>query len=323
MKNPILLCLVGEQPIPNLLPILHICPRQVVLVATQHSGSVRVANALNMLLCEKGIESVIFQLTREYSIEGSYLELDLMLNQAGIRPTHINLTGGTKAMSLAAFQLAKNRNIPCYYLESNQKARNQLYVSQFENEAAKQVSIETINEMISLDDFIKAFGYQASAKEPRDKLEIAVCTAIRDYRLFEVKAGVEFDTKKNSDIDIMLRHEDRYAVIEVKRVVREWCENCKAKIKPKPKQALEQIVTISEQRIFGTYTNRILVLHCSKDEISTIDGITDMCRILNTRWILLHDDLQDGKLSHEDRERLRGELYSIFGISQSITGRGA
>ena len=50
MKTPILLCLVGEQPIPNLLPILHIRPRQVVLVATQHSGSVRVANALNMLL---------------------------------------------------------------------------------------------------------------------------------------------------------------------------------------------------------------------------------------------------------------------------------
>ncbi len=77
-------------------------------------------------------------------------------------------------------------------------------------------------------------------------------------------------------------------------------------MKPKPKQALEQIVTISEQqRLFGTYTIRLAVFHCKENQQDRLDGIREMANLLNAKFILLHDPYDSGVLSQKDHERLR------------------
>ena len=322
-KSTTLVCLIGEQPIPNLLPIFHFSPSHVVLVMTRLPRLVPIVNALKQVLQEKNIITTLLTLSNEYSISDCYTELEEQLRQKDIVPTHINITGGTKPMSLAAFLLAEKNSLPVYYLESNREQKNQLYESAFDNHILKQVSVQNIHQQISLVDFIRSFGYETTERQPRDALEIAVSTAIRACGLFEMRTGIQIDAQGNSDIDIMLRYEDRYAMIEVKQVARELCKNCGKKVKPKPKQALEQVVTISEQRIFGTYTNRILILHCAEDEVRNIDGITDMCKILNTKWILLHDDYkQHGRLSTQDCERLYTSLFKVLGIQGSPAERG-
>jgi len=314
-----LMCLIGEQPIPNLLPILHLRPKQVVLVVTAHPGSIKVANALMALMQESDILAFRISLTKEYSIEETFAELIQLLAEQSLSPTCINLTGGTKAMALAAFQLAQMRNLPIYYLESNQRSPNQLYQNTISERIATRQRIETIKQEITLEQFIRAFGYKLSYKEPSDLLEQVVCKAIEEFGLFEMKTGIQIDAKKNTDIDIMLRHGNSFAMIEVKKLVwDEVCDSCRKEMKPKPKQALEQIVTISEQRLFGTYTIRLAVFHCKENQQDRLDGIREMANLLNAKFILLHDPYDSGVLSQKDHERLRHGLSNAFGLSGDV-----
>lgn len=309
-----LLCLVGEQPIANLLPILHLNPKEVLLIYTKKKRITEIAEALQLLIEEQAIAVRKYQLSSEFSIMDTYAELVNCVKQAGIKLSGINLTGGTKPMSIAALQLAQQQNTPIFYMESSGNQASQLYRSEFVNSQLSYEHIAQIPEEITLNQFIRAFGYQSTQKHPNDLLEIAVHAALVAMGKFEIETGVRVDAKGKTDIDFVLRYQNQVAMVEVKRVEWDSCAECKKKVKPKPKQALEQIVTISEQRIFGTYTSRFAILHCEYSKKSNVIDYEDFAAILNTTIIWLHDPHADGVLSAADQQRLQAGLFSALKI---------
>src|SRR5690242_20449636 len=115
----LLLSLVGEQPIPNLLPHLYLHPEQTFLVYTDFSKTVALRlqkilpNALPIRLKAS-----------PYRLDQILAELETLC--AGIEDLAFHVTGGTKPMALAAFSLAAQSARPVHYLKS-EGGKNLLY----------------------------------------------------------------------------------------------------------------------------------------------------------------------------------------------------
>src|SRR4051794_14827995 len=112
-----MIALVGEQPLPNFLPVLHYHPDNVLLPYTTRT--------------EKKYEYLRATLQNEVNISGLEVdpydipEIARMLNEElekqTKQPLMFNLTGGTKTMSLAAYQAAQQRLASIMYLQSEGK----------------------------------------------------------------------------------------------------------------------------------------------------------------------------------------------------------
>ena len=104
----ILINLIGEQPIPNLLPILHFKPEKTIVLHTQKTMS--VANRL-----KKIVNNVELIKTEPYNFSYNLKKLRAAYNK---NDEYIfNITGGTKIMSVAMFQFALETNSKVVYLE--------------------------------------------------------------------------------------------------------------------------------------------------------------------------------------------------------------
>jgi hypothetical protein len=113
-----LVCLVGEQPIPNLLPIREFQPDKVILVFSERTK--KVSDNLKNLFGKRQTE--FLKVSNPYDIIGCENELQEFLkskfSDAKESEFAFNLTGGTKPMSLAAYNLARRMNAPVIYLQS-------------------------------------------------------------------------------------------------------------------------------------------------------------------------------------------------------------
>jgi hypothetical protein len=111
-----MLCLVGEQPVPNILPIRHCRPQVVALVHTHTTK--RVSDNLALLL-RTDCRVVPFEITA-YDILKVRNSLERLIESHQWKADDLifNLTGGTKPMAWAAFQLAQELNAEFVYLQS-------------------------------------------------------------------------------------------------------------------------------------------------------------------------------------------------------------
>jgi hypothetical protein len=118
--------LIGEQPIPNLLPLRHQPPDVAVLVHTGRTEN--VARRLQRLL--QPIEVHLLP-TDPYDVQRIQEDLSNFLAQrAAGAEFEFNLTGGTKTMMVAAYEIARKYNAPFLYLQSEGK-RSILYRYRF------------------------------------------------------------------------------------------------------------------------------------------------------------------------------------------------
>lgn len=110
------ICLVSEQTLPNLLPILYepFRPRRVVLMVTPAMGE--RAGQLKKVLRDVGVGAE----HREVPAYGFEAMRDQVLDLAASLQdgAAINITGGTKIMALGAFDVARSFEIPVFYLDS-------------------------------------------------------------------------------------------------------------------------------------------------------------------------------------------------------------
>ena len=115
------ICLVSEQVLPNLLPILdkQAQPKRVIMMVTP---SMRTnADRLATLLHDRGVETLRVAVdaygfeTMRQSVFKVVAELDDLDKVA------LNLTGGTKIMAFGAFDIAREHNLPVIYLDSREQ----------------------------------------------------------------------------------------------------------------------------------------------------------------------------------------------------------
>lgn len=111
----VLISLVGEQPIPNLIAIRAEQPSAVVLVWSAFTKGVacRLSEMPNM-------PEIVDCPVNAYDFGSIRDGIDAAISRRGWSTDEItfNLTGGTKTMAFAAYELAKSMQSPFVYLQS-------------------------------------------------------------------------------------------------------------------------------------------------------------------------------------------------------------
>lgn len=298
-----LVCLIGEQPIPNLLPILHLKPERALLVHTKNEGSRKAAVRLQKLCAAKGMPADMLDVGDAYRIENIYRKIREKVMAQPADGWRFNLTGGTKLMSLAAFQLAAELRMPCVYYQTEGERSQQVskllhYRFDADNRLVEDPPDgEILPDLLTLDDYLRAHldGY---SKKPVDKsksgwvLEKAVYEALQP-RVDEIYCSVQPDGVKDQlEIDLLIRVGNQVGVIEVKTGG-----------EGSGKHAVDQLTTAAAREYLGTYAARFLITQQAKE-----DRYKALANALRVNVIELREYRGDGRLSTNDLETIFGAI---------------
>lgn len=166
----------------------------------------------------------------------------------------INITGGTKPMSLATLLAAREVGAPAFYVRS-QGAKTEVDFYGFDKDGrlttiGKPVSIPST---IDIDDYLTVYfgtdyqftGFGAGAGE---KFERAIYAALEPPAVNEIKAGWKHASGA-VDVDFVLRCNNQIGIIEAKTGG-----------KANSTDGIKQLAVAGGQRFFGTYVRRLLVI---------------------------------------------------------------
>jgi hypothetical protein len=285
-----MVCLVGEQPVPNLLPIRHCQPQQVVLVHSELTK--RVSDNLEQLLGRQ--VSVLSHKVPPYDLIGAQKSLAEYLSQADWQGAAflLNLTGGTKPMSLAAFRLAEQWKAPIVYLQS-EGGQSQLYRYEFDNNEIVLRERAIIGELLTITDYLKvhALGNYGRRRQT-EPFQQLVFQALQPH-VSEIISSVSLGAL---EIDLMIRCGNQVGVAEVKS--RKAAER---------KNGIDQLNTASQREFLGTYTKRFLILD---RQLGTNNR--ELAQAHNIIVIELLGD-SSGSLSEENRKRLIETVTRVLG----------
>ncbi len=277
---------------PNLLPIRHCQPQQVVLA---HSAATkRVSDSLEQLL--KGQFSVVSHEVAPYDIVAAEKHLAGCLQRPDWQKADLlfNLTGGTKPMALAAFRLAQARSASIVYLQS-EGGQSLLYRYEFNNNDLVSRKRTVVGALLTIDDYLKVHALgsyrQRTDTEPFQQL---VFRALQPH-VSEIVSSVSLGAL---EIDLMIRCGNQVGVAEVK--------SGKA---AERKDGIDQLNTSSQREFLGTYTKRFLIL---ERQLGTNNR--ELAQAHNIIVIELLGN-SPGKLSEDNQRQL------IETVTQALGGR--
>lgn len=197
--RPVWICLAGEQPMPNVLPLLPRLPEKVVFLHTNLDGSVYAAKQCVKFLLARGVAAEPI-LTDAYNATQVAEDVASLAAQNDLSRVLLNYTGGTKVMSLAAYQ-ALPPHIPKIYFDS----RKGLMVNQglFQPLAMPPL---TVMDILSLHADVEA-DLGAVAPPPGNATSNLLATAFRkdplvpgELMVFRQKVLKKFRTINNWDL---------------------------------------------------------------------------------------------------------------------------
>lgn len=237
--------LVGEQPVPNLLPIRFLAPAATVLVHTDRTK--RVSKRLSELLPSTQLLKVDpYDIVQ---IEECILA-DILASHIDPAATTFNLTGGTKAMAIAAYRIAERMRCRFVYFQTEGR-RSLLHAYTWTTDA--QPVLEQQDEIpgiISLEDYVRAhigeYHVEGRSRAEGGLFEQQVADLLRSH-VDEVALGVKLGGAL--DADIMIRKGNRVAVIEAK-----------TGNKAARKEGIDQLNSIAGPDYLGTYTVKFLAI---------------------------------------------------------------
>lgn len=296
-----IVALIGKQQIPNLLPAYFLKPQEMLLVYSEFTEP--EFQQLKTLLKESQIRIYGLKCGNVYETVSITQELKSKLLQMGLQePVGFNLTGGTKAMVLSAYECAREFSGDVMYLKSASGVTH-LYQYQFLDNGELELSRHSdIPPLLSIEQFLNAYlgkgtwreaGY---SKDIGGVFEEAVGEALQGH-VDEIKAGIrflgnEYGKREQADLDLVIRVRNQFGVIEVK-------DRNKATL-----DAIKQLHYLS--RLLGTYTKKFWALSCktSPDHEAVIQAT-------RTEVVEL-PEFSDGVLSEEAAQRLRINVAEAF-----------
>ena len=240
----ILISLVGEQSMPILLPGRYLRPEKHILLHTDRTRP--VAERLQRLM-----DDVSLQQVDAYALERTLSTLREIIPQTD--ELVINLTGGTKMMTLAAFALASERRAEVVYFQSEEHA-SRLHRYGFVNGQFLPLGKpEDLPELITIADYLNAhlpdFRVEGESQTEGGSFEQAVADALHDSG-FEVMTGVRPEGVADQiEIDLVIRHKNQVGIAEVKLGGGEA-----------PKKGVDQLSTAGRREYLGTYTRKFLIV---------------------------------------------------------------
>lgn len=110
------LCLVSTQPIPNLTAVFDLehLPSKVVLLVSKQMQ--QYAAWLQQVLQQRQIQSEISPLDDPYDCEHIKQRVEALLEREDLGKMALNVTAGTKIMSLASYEVFRERGLPIFYV---------------------------------------------------------------------------------------------------------------------------------------------------------------------------------------------------------------
>ncbi len=244
-----LINLIGEQPIPNLLPVLYYKPDETKILYS--STTAKTAQRIERLVpnCTK-------HEIEPYNIQDIKSSVYRIL--ADGRNYIFNITGGTKIMSVALYQVAIERKADFIYLQSE---GNQTILFSYKvglnNEILKEKLI--LPELINVHLYLKAHlpDYTTSQTYDNSKgsgfLYEKTITDLLSKNGFEVLSNVRPKGEGNQlEIDVVLRLKgtNNVGIAEVK---------LGDKQEAGPKKGIDQLALAGQREYLGTYTSRFLI----------------------------------------------------------------
>ncbi len=277
----ILFNLIGEQPIPNLLPILYLQPDETVILFTDKTFD--VANRLiRVIKKSSNIKTIPKRLKiNAYDIGSILNTLSTAYKVSSNNEYIFNITGGTKLMSIGMFQFAVQNNGKVIYLKSEEK-KNLLYTMTFGRNEELLTNIKELPELLNVDLFLKAHlvGYELyKPKNENDygiEYENAIINLMKKNN-FEIMQGVKPEREGDQvEIDAVFRLKgtNNVAIAEIK------VGDSKME---RPKKGIDQLSTAGSREYLGIYTKKFLITSrklnerikqaAVKHNIIVIDGI--------------------------------------------------
>ena len=277
-----LLSLIGEQPIPNLLVARALEHDHQILVYSNFTQ--KVANNLHTLLPNTTIELI----KSPYDIENAMKEMDGWVTE----DTIFNITGGTKPMALAAYELARQYRRPVVYLQSEGKV-SKLYSYDTQSSQPVLVKSDTLGSLVTIREYLSAFGLKWTAAPPANPQEVALLPWLKAHT-DECISNLSFGA---FEIDFVVRRGNQVAIMEAKMT------------KKVTRGGIDQLNTAGGQQYLGTYTKKVLLvtgdLAPELQQLATerrikvvkmdgeINPSTNQFEIPQDSWLLLENALDD------------------------------
>ena len=295
-----IISLIGEQNLPNLLPILHLEPAQVILVYTDRTEQTAV-RLTNLIQAQTEVTQLIVD---AYDIDGTRNHLKQAVAKLPVSDLLVNFTGGTKMMSLAAYQTAVELNAPMIYLKSEGK-KSLLYRYDPENGRYLSPRVEEIPPVINIEQYLKAHldDYDSvglvNSRQRGYQFERAVSEALKTA-VDEICPGVK--RRNTIDIDFVVRCGNRVGIIETKTGLK------------KPKAGIDQLNTAAGRAYLGTYTQKFFV--CDQIWGKNLDDLRQIAQDRRIQIIALPSFSQNDALSQEDILKLQTAIREKLGCTE-------
>ena len=260
-----LLSLVGEQPIPNLLPLFQDASIKTVRFAAT-AATRSVALGLERFICQdRTLSRLQVQPVLDlpaYQIDKAREEIShALVEQLKGGPVWVNLTGGTKIMSLAAMLAAKDYGAGLLYVSSEE---NQIILL---NSNGAENGRQPLNVQVSVEQYLHAhdlevsdtlnfssLGPRSRVRQPKegDQLEEIVYHQLRDSGRFDdVRRNVYIRKKVRGDwvvneLDVVVTLNGRMAV-------------CSCKSGSVTKEHVYELSSLSRREAAGIYCGKVLI----------------------------------------------------------------
>ncbi len=285
--------LIGEQPIPCLMILRLLKPSGFTLVCSDFTRRValrlkKIVDAEEKLVLE--ISPYRFEEIRQLTLEHVRKVSDEVV---------FDLTGGTKIMAFATYDVARSLGASAYYLRSQQQ--NVLFRYTFSETGVREESIEVPSDLFTLRDYLSAYldEYQITGpcKAPDGReFEIAVRQVIEPV-VDEVEAGIR-SVGGQLDLDLAFRIGNRVGIAEVKAA-------------KKGKDALEQLKSATSREFLGTFTKPFLILDHEWGEKQR--NLRELAAAWDIEVIGLPSYRETGMISPQDQEKLRNTILKVLG----------
>jgi hypothetical protein len=242
-----MILLAGEQAAPNLLPARQFQPSRVVILHTDLAKSKRIAE--NLALCLQELQPELRSIA-DYDPARAIQTLEGLLVEFPCAT--VNITGGTKPMSLAALLAAREAQGQPFYVRS-QGAKTEMDIYVFDKRGLPAIGeTVTISNTISIDDYLtvyfgRTYQFTGFTKSQGGAFERAVSATLKP-QVDEIKAGWKHESGA-VDVDLVVRCNNQIGIIEVKSGGR-----------ARTTEGVKQLAVAGGQRFFGTYVRRILVI---------------------------------------------------------------
>lgn len=314
-----MLCLIGEQPIPNLLPILHYKPSCVLLVHSQRT--LRVAENLAAVVKSQQAQTRVEKclVTDAYDVADILDRIEQTLNAKPTTQLLVNLTGGTKPMMLAAFELALSRKATSFYFKS-EGLLNEIFYFPETTLPVPKIAPSPFGTTLTVDLHAAAFGREYARAKPdkrspkQEVFEAAVADALKaavPASFHEVVTGARYHD--SVEIDVIVRWQNQLAFCEVyhpdlDKKAQKRSPDDTSPVHASLKAKLDQLSTAGGQNYFGTYIRKILIFAGAEENISEAQ------RKLNEAQRVFCIPLAcepDGSLSSSVRSALVSQIVKI------------